>query len=157
MTFTFKKQNPKLIIGIFTRTTNEGLKCQDDIPPLWEKFFGEHLVSKIPNRLNQNLYAVYTAYEGDYTKPYTYLLGCEVSSLDKIPEGMMGIEIPSSQYASFPVQGDFPLSLLEAWQEIWDENLKRSYTFDFEVYPPDFDPRSHSDLEIYIAVPGDSA
>ena len=42
--------------------------------------------------MNQNLLAVYTDYEGDYTKPFTYMIGCEVSNLSTIPEGMRGIE-----------------------------------------------------------------
>jgi predicted transcriptional regulator YdeE len=53
-------------------------------------------------------------YEGDYTKPYSWILGCEVSSLDEIPEGLVGKVIPESKYAVFTTQGEFPQGLIAA-------------------------------------------
>jgi hypothetical protein len=72
-------------------------------------------------------------YEGDYTKPYSWILGCEVSSLDEIPEGLVGKVIPESKYAVFTTQGEFPQGLIAAWQAVWKSNLLRSYTSDFEL------------------------
>lgn len=144
---TTKKQ---FFIGIPIRTSN-ALFLQE-APALWDKFYKENVSEKIPNRLNQNLIALYTDYESDYTKPYTYLLGCLVSSLDKIPDGMRGIEIPASPYTVFDVKGEFPESMMDAWKNIWSSSMKRSYTIDYEVYPSNFNPQGKPEIKIYIAL-----
>jgi predicted transcriptional regulator YdeE len=110
------------------------------------------VLEKIPNKLNNTVFAVYTDYEGDYTMPYTYILGCEVSTLDVIPEGMTGKAIPEAKYAVFTSEGPYPQSLGAAWQAIWKTPLKRAYTDDFEVYPPDFNPQTNPAVKIYIAL-----
>jgi predicted transcriptional regulator YdeE len=57
------------VIGISVRTTNENRQATKDIPFLWKKFFEENISSKIPNKLSDDLYCVYTHYEKDHTKP----------------------------------------------------------------------------------------
>ena len=52
------------IIGISTVTTNESMV---DIENLWGKFWGENTADKIPNKVGDEFYAVYTDYESDYT------------------------------------------------------------------------------------------
>ena len=140
----------KFVIGVPLRTSNA--TCIKEMPPFWEKFNREHTAKKIPNRKNHDLLAVYTDYEGDYTKSYTYVIGCEVSSLDSIPEGMVGIEIPASTYAVFTAKGDFPQSMGQAWVSIWNTALKRTYTQDIEVYSADFNPQNKPDVKIYISI-----
>ena len=66
------------------RTSNEHF--YKEALPLWMKLYRDK--GKIPNRINKEMVAVYTDYESDQTKPFTYLVGCEVSSLDQIPEGL---------------------------------------------------------------------
>ena len=104
--------------------------------------------------MNQDLLVVYTDYEGDYTKPFTYLIGCEVSNLNTIPDGMMGVELEASSYAVFTAKGAFPQSMMQAWQSIWASNVKRLYTSDFEIYRPDFNPQNNPEVKIFIAIDG---
>jgi predicted transcriptional regulator YdeE len=99
-----------------------------------------------------DIFALYTQYEEDYTKPYTYVLGCEVSSLDQIPKGMMGIEISPTPYAVFTARGAFPASLGSTWQSIWETPIERAYSVDFEIYPPTFHPESNPEVKVFIAV-----
>ena len=60
---------PFKIIGISVRTTNENGQAMKDIPFLWNKFFEENIKDKIPNRLTDDLYCVYTHYEKDRNPP----------------------------------------------------------------------------------------
>ena len=53
------------IIGIETRTTNQNGQAMKDIGGLWNRFFSENIISKIPNAVNSNVYAIYTDYESD--------------------------------------------------------------------------------------------
>lgn len=152
MNCTFEKQKQKFFIGLELRTNNE--ECSVTMPAHKEKFFKENIPAQIPNKINGNILALYTDYEGDYTKPYSWILGCEVSSLDEIPEGLVGKVIPESKYAVFTTQGAFPQGLIAAWQAVWKSNMLRSYTSDFEVYRPDFDPQKNPEVKLYIALQG---
>lgn len=145
-----KHQNEKLFIGLELRTNNE--ECSLAMPAHKDRFFNENIVGMIPNKSNGNILALYTDYEGDYTKPYSWILGCEVSSLDDIPEGLVGKVIPESKYAVYTTQGEFPQGLIAVWHEIWKSGLHRLYTSDFEVYRSDFDPQQNPQVQVYIAI-----
>jgi predicted transcriptional regulator YdeE len=140
------------IIGIEMKTSNQ--KAMNDIPQLWDKFFSEDVKNKIPNKLSEDIFAVYTEYEGDYTKPYTYILGCTVSSLVFIPNEMIGITIPTLQYEVLTVKGKMPEKVIEAWQYIWqpEVNAKRAYKTDFEVYGEKYGDLENSEVEICVSL-----
>ncbi len=148
----FVQQSEKLFIGLELRTSNEEMPSQ--VNAHWGRFYSEFL-HKIPNRVDGSVLALYTDYEGDYTKPFSYIVGCEVSSLDEIPEGMVGRVIPQSEYALFTTDGPFPKCMIDTWQKIWHaekSDIRRTYTNDFELYGPDFDPGKNPKVAIYIAV-----
>jgi predicted transcriptional regulator YdeE len=153
MNYTVEKQKKKFFIGLELRTNNE--KCSSEMPAHKERFFKENIPDKIPNKINGNILALYTDYEGDYTKPYSWLLGCEVSNLDEIPAGLVGKVIPEFKYAVFTTQGEFPQGVIAVWQAVWKSNLPRSYTSDFEVYRSDFNPQKNPEVKVYIAVEGE--
>lgn len=150
MNYTIEHQERKFFIGLELKTNND--ECSSTMPAHKERFFKENTLLKIPNKVNSAIVALYTDYEGDYTKPYSWILGCEVSSLDEVPEGLVGKIISESNYAVFTTQGEFPQGLIAAWQAVWTSNLDRSYTSDFEVYRSDFDPQKNPEVKIYIAI-----
>lgn len=150
MNYTIEKQKKKFFIGLELRTNNE--ECSSTMPAHKERFFKENILAKIPNKVNGNMLALYTDYEGDYTKPYSWILGCEVSSLDEVPEGLVGKVIPASKYAVYTTEGAFPQGLIAAWQAVWKSELHRSYTSDFELYRPDFNPEKNPEVKLYIAI-----
>lgn len=145
-----ENQEEKLFIGLELRTNND--ECSKTMPLHKERFFKEDILLKIPNKINGDILALYTDYEGDYTQPYSWILGCEVSTLDEVPLGLVGKTIPASKYAVFTTEGEFPKGLVMVWKDIWQSNLPRSYTADFEVYSQDFDPRQNPEVKVYIAV-----
>ncbi len=148
--YTLEQQGEKFFIGLELRTNNQ--ECSSAMPTHKERFFGENILAKIPNKVNGDIFALYTDYEGDYTKPYSWILGCEVSSLDNVPIGLVAKVIPQSKYAVFTTQGDFPQGLIAAWQAIWKSDLSRSYTSDFELYRSDFNPQTNPEVKVYIAI-----
>lgn len=123
------------IIGISVRTTNENEQAMKDIPAQWAKFMGEGIAEKIPNRVDHENIAMYTNYAGDYSQPYDMILGCRVSSLDDVPAGMVGKEVPATEYAKFEAKGDLTgPGVAEVWYSIWEAPIGRAYIADFEVY-----------------------
>lgn len=141
------------IIGISVRTINEGEKAKTDIGELWRKFMSENMLEKIPNVIDETIYAVYTDYESDHTKPYTTILGYKVSALDKIPEGMVGKKIEQTAYNKFIAKGDLTdNAVIDEWMKIWNMDLDRKYTADFETYGEKAADPKNGEAEIYIAI-----
>ena len=73
----------------------------EDIGNLWLQFHNERLFDKIPYKLNNDIYSIYTDYKSDYTEDYTTIIGLQVNSLDNIPEGLIGREFPADNFIKF--------------------------------------------------------
>lgn len=141
------------VVGISVRTTNENGQSNQDLQTLWKRFFPEGILDKIPNKVDSNIYCVYTDYEKDHTKPYTTILGCKVTDLKNIPEGMVGKEVPASSYAAFLAKGDIHKGMVyQMWDTIWKTHLNRKYTADFEVYDERSMNPDKAEVEIFVAV-----
>ncbi|NJB72230.1 putative transcriptional regulator YdeE [Saonia flava] len=141
------------VIGISVRTTNENGQAKKDIGNLWSEFMSKNIVTKIPNVLDETIYAVYTDYDKDHTKPYTTILGYKVWSLDTIPEGMVGKEIEPATYTKFTAKGDLTDNAVkDEWDKIWNTDLNRTYISDFEVYGKKAIDPTHGEADIYIGV-----
>ncbi len=136
------------IVGLALTTSN--LSAAYEIPPFWDQIRDSNVLSLIPNKVSENIYGLYTDYEGDHTASYTLVVGCEVSSVGKIPDEMIVKTVPSANYAVFTAKGHYPQSVYEAWLSIWNLNLPRSYSGDFELYGEKF--QKDSEVDIYIAV-----
>ena len=141
------------IIGIAIRTTNENGQSQTDIPKLWEQFMSNNTVNKIPNKMDDTLYALYTAYEKDHSKPYTTIIGCKVENLTSIPTGMVGQSFEGGEYVKFVSKGDVTKgAIYQTWEDIWKANLPRVYTTDFEIYGEKAKNYTNAEVDIMIAV-----
>ncbi len=141
------------VIGISVRTTNENGKAAEDIPQLWNKFLSENILEKIPNKVNSNIYSIYTDYEGDYMKPYTTILACEVSSFDEVPEGMVAKTIGGGNYKKYVAKGNLKENIVyNAWLKIWEDKIDRAYTSDFEVYGAKAQNQEDAEIDIFVGV-----
>jgi len=143
------------VIGISVRTSNLDGKAMQDIPAIWQKFMGENIMSKIPNKVNNDIYAVYTKYDGDHNKPYTMVLGCKVSSTEEIPEGMISHEIATGEYKQFTAKGNLEQGVVyQEWKKIWEleSELNRAYTSDLEIYGAKSQNPADAEVDIFIAV-----
>ncbi|WP_250253459.1 GyrI-like domain-containing protein [Chryseobacterium sp. Marseille-Q3244] len=147
------KIEPFKVIGIAVRTTNENEQAAKDIPVLWEKLMQENILEKIPNKIDNTVYSIYTEYEKDHTKPYTTLLGCKVENLDHIPEGMIGKSFEGGNYVKFMAKGNLAEGLvINEWFKIWNMDLDRMFTADFEMYGEKAQNPADAEIDILIAV-----
>ncbi len=142
-----------LIIGIAVRTTNENNQSAVDIPNLWNKFHNQQIKMQVPNLVNDNIYAIYTDYESDFTASYTTIIGYQVHTLANIPVGMVAHTIPSGSYTKIVAQGNLMDNIvLNEWIKIWNTpDLHRAYTSDFEVYGPKAQDPNQAEVEIYLS------
>lgn len=142
------------IIGITMETTNENGQASKDLGVLWERFFSENIPDKISNKESEEIYAIYTDYESDFTGKYTAIIGQKVTTLKTIPKGCAGREFREDTYRKFTAKGAMPSAIVEIWKDIWEKDkvLQRKYTADFEVYGAKSQNGDNSEVEIYIAV-----
>ncbi|MFK7814251.1 MAG: GyrI-like domain-containing protein [Maribacter sp.] len=148
-----QKIKPFQIIGISIRTSNENSQAASDIGSLWAKFMTENVLQKVPNKISDDIFSIYTNYESDHTKPYDTILGCKVSSLDVIPEGMVGQSFEGGTFAKFISKGDLAKGVVyNTWTEIWNTDLDRLYTADFEVYGKNAQNPSDAEVDIFVAI-----
>ncbi len=141
------------VIGIAVKTTNENGQSGTDIPALWSRFLSERIFDKIPNKIDQTIFCIYTDYEKDYTRPYTTILGCKVANLEIIPDGMVGKTFETGNYTQRTAKGSILQGVVfEEWVKIWQSDIPRAYTADFEMYGEKAQNPEDAEVDILIAV-----
>lgn len=135
----------KIIVGVSAITGNSDPEMGIIIGGLWEKLYQGGIHSIIKNKLNEYAIGLYSDYTDD---TYCVTAGNEVSKVENTDLSIK--TIPAGRYAKFSVHGHMEKAVANAWKEIWQINLDRSYTGDFEEYlNVDFE---HCDIDIYIAL-----
>jgi len=144
---------PFQIIGISVRTSNQDNQAATDIPALWNQFISESTMEKIPNKIDSEVYSIYTNYEGDHTQPYDTILGCKVSTLKDIPKGMIGQAFEGGKVAKFTSKGNLEDNIIyKTWLDIWNADLDRTFTADFEVHGAKSMDRTNAEVDIFVAI-----
>jgi predicted transcriptional regulator YdeE len=133
------------------KTTNDNNQSSIDCGNLWQQFEKDRIIERIPDKLSDDIYAVYFGYEKDETAAFSYFIGCPVENNSDVPEGLTTLLIPAQSYLVFKAQGEMPVCMADTWSKIWSSEINRRFTFDFEVY----DERSHdwdnAEVDIYVA------
>ena len=144
---------PFKVIGISIRTTNENGQASKEIAELWNRFISENILTKIPNKVNNEIYSLYTNYESDHTKPYTAILGCRVENLDNIPNGMVGNSFDGGRYFKTTTKGDLMQGLIiSQWEKIFGMELDRTYYADFEIFGEKAQNPSKAEVDFYVGI-----
>jgi predicted transcriptional regulator YdeE len=133
------------------KTSNEKGQSSIDCGNLWRKFEAEDLVQSIPGRLGEAIYAVYFDYEGDFTHPFSYFIGCKVKLDTEVPPGLDGLQVPNQQYGKIVAKGIMPDCVANSWKEIWSSQLNRAYQYDFEIYDERSKDWTNAEVEIFIS------
>ncbi|WP_368489750.1 GyrI-like domain-containing protein [Clostridium sp. BJN0013] len=153
MDFKIVEKSRILLVGKEIRTSNKDEDCSIKIQTLWKEFSEKKLGDAVHNKLNSDeILGVYTDYENKEFGYYSFVVGFEVSNGDDIPEGMVLKIIPPSKYCVITAKGKMPESIGKAWQYIWNADIKRSYTGDFELYDKRYNDNENPEVDIYVAV-----
>ena len=151
MNYEIVELEEKWISGVSIKTTNQEGKSIQDIGITWQNLFNRGVYQKIQNKVNNKTIGLYTDYVKDYTKPYLFIAGFEVSQKTEM-EGVVSRMIPKGKYAKFVIEGDVQNLVGQAWQQIWSLDLKRKYTCDFEEYQNHLEDMHKQEIHIYIAL-----
>lgn len=145
----------KKIIGMAIRTTNENGQAANDIELLWQKFWKDETIHQLEQKVSNDIYAVYTNYETDFTGYYDTIIGYEVNTLTVVPEGLIGLVIEGGDYAEYVSKGKMPEAIFNTWLGIWADqefNSRRSYKADFTVHGEKYNDGPEAEVETYISV-----
>lgn len=132
-------------IGITTTPATEA----QDLAALWDRFFREHQIDRLPGFSDSTILSVYTNYQAD--GQYDAYVGCRMIDLATIPEGFTGLEIPGGTYHLYLARGPMPETVTKAWQLIRAEDSDRAYAFDWDIYGPKSQNGENSEVEIYVS------
>lgn len=134
------------------KTTNQNNQSDTDCGNLWQRFEQERILDFIPNKINNEIYAVYYAYEKDETAPFSYFIGCKVKANTTVPKNLYLLEIPSQNYCKVTAKGAMTGCITKAWEQIWSSNMNRKFGFDFEIYDERSHDWKHAEVDIFISM-----
>ena len=145
MKYEVVELNEKKVVGVSAVTSNSAPDMSAVIGGLWTKLYQGGVSEKIKNRVNEYAIGLYSDYSGDN---YMITVGNEVSAVEN--DGLAVKIIPAGRYAKFSVHGNMVTDVVKAWGEIWNMDLGRSFTADFEEYlNSDFE---NADIDIYVSL-----
>ncbi len=160
---TMKKIEPKiiirdqfLVIGPAICTTVENEENFKKIPLFWEETIGKNLLTKIPNRTDEGVcYGICMEMEEDH---FTYMIGCEVKSLNNIPDNMIGRIIPKASYAVFTARRPITKAVQDTTTYIYkswfpESGYEHASTPEFELYDERRMPENEDKAEVDIYIP----
>lgn len=127
-------------IGLKAKTNMAMEDSLGTIGQLWGKAMQQGIMMMIPNKVSNNMYGLYYDYDFGESQSFTVMVACRVSTLDSIPEGMVGHTIPASRFAVFTTpQGNMIEIVKDGWQYVWENWMQEnpnlaSFVCDFEEY-----------------------
>jgi predicted transcriptional regulator YdeE len=143
---------PFTVVGISQIVSNEKGQAAHAINGLWTRFYNESIVDLIPAKQGAEVYAVYSDYEGDHTKPYRITIGCRSEAMENILPSLHAVQVDANDYEIFTAAGEQPQALIETWQKIWDSATPRAFNTDFEIYGPRFFQAPLHEVLVYIGI-----
>lgn len=154
------RQDEVVVIGIQARTTaDKEMSGQGIIGGMWQKFMQEGVLGKIPNKADQNVYAIYTDFSNKRFGEYSVVIGARVTDKSKVPAGMVAVTIPAGKYAVFQSEAGPAWQVIPAaWLKIADAEDKgslgytRTYVADFELYSGQSMDPQNMQAELYVGV-----
>jgi len=148
-----KEKGEFKVVGLEIETTVQ--ECMNNNPhtKLWEEFMKQ--VWKIKNRAGPEFYGVCISINEKECK-FKSIACVEVSSLDNIPEGMVGEIVPASKYAVYEHKGKIS-GISDTYAKLYEEEMPKSGLKQKEVWLEVYDERykhesDDSIMEIWCSV-----
>lgn len=140
----------KIVAGFSARTNNASPDMTNVIGGLWQRLYSQDGYSNIQNKANRKAIGMYTEYSSDEKGDYTAAVGCEVTEVFESSNGIEFRKIPAGRYAKFIVRGNMVKAVNDFWLGLWNMELDRAFSCDFEEYQ-NADP-DNAEIHIYIGL-----
>lgn len=149
---------PMHLIGLSVDTTEK--RIYRDVPRLGQVY--QKRKSEIPNKRHPWVFAAVSQGYDPVTGSLTYTMGDVVTSLESIPAGLIGFDIPAGKYAVFPVRPrnrlGWPFAIGDAKRYIYTVWLPQSgyepagTIDDFEYHDARSTDKRHPEIDLYVAI-----
>jgi predicted transcriptional regulator YdeE len=153
-------ERPILIIGMGMDTDMR--KIYRDVPDLGKRFREYKQTQEVPAKKRPWAFAAVSKDFNNATGCFSYIMGDVVTSLEKIPEGLVAFEIPAIKYAIFPVRpkNRFGWGLAIANTKryaynVWLPNSEydaAGVIDDFELHDERSTSKSNPEIDLYVAI-----
>ena len=144
------------VVGVSQMITAGPDGASEQINDLWQHFFESQIGHVLEQRKDDIVYAVYSDYQGDFSKPYRLTIGFKMEdggTAQKLSPGLLHhTQIKTADYAMMAAAGEQPKALIETWTAIWQSDLPRRYETDFEVYGPNFFKEGLHEILVCVGV-----
>lgn len=147
MNYEIVNLEAKTLVGLTARTGNTDPDCKKIIGSLWQEFMGKGIGESLKNKSNDYYIGLYSDYDFE-NMTYDVTIGAEVTENGNTQ--LSTKSIPAGKYARFKIKGDVVKDVANAWEEIWQMPLERTFTGDFEEYISNVD--DVAEIYIYIAL-----
>jgi len=128
------------VAGITVRTSNEreADPAQARIGALWGRWFEGGCGAQVPGAIDpERVYGVYSGYDRagpDGIGSYDLTIGVAVPADATPPAPLVVRTIPPGRFARFEARGPMPGAIVATWERIWQTDLPRAFTADYELY-----------------------
>ena len=144
MEILYKK--PFLIVGYRIETNWSNLFLE--IPRTWKKLY--HQSTKIKNKIDNRFFEISLEKKDEI---YTEILCAEVSEIESIPEGMIGMTIPAQSYVNNKHYGSHN-KIVDSFREMYSWAKENGYStghfkIDYGYFQKEKEPIDHS---LYIKI-----
>lgn len=149
-------QKEMILVGMktcFYSSDSEKNNIANKLPALWDAFLPR--LDEVKNTIQGAGYGVIQQTK-EKTDLLEYYAAVQVAELDTLPEGMVSVVIPETQYASFVHKGHVQTLdntvnyIYSSW--LMQSQYRHSYGADLEIYGDGYIPDS-DDSEIFYAIP----
>ena len=151
------RQSAFSVAGIEARTNNAKEATADGvIGKQWQKFFQDGVLQKISNKVDGNIYAVYSDYASDRNGEYSLTIGAKVSDGSQAPPGLVLKIVAAGNYTVVTSEkGPLAKVVVAAWQRVWAmedkrELAPRAFKTDYELYHQAAADPQNSQADLYI-------
>ncbi len=150
MTYEIVNLEEKTVVGVTAKTNNQSPDMGQVIGGLWDKFYQPEVYSQIPGKVSDKALGIYTDYEADEKADYSVVVAYETDGSKDIPADTVMRTIPAGRYAKFIVKGHMQRAVAEFWGKLWEMNLPRAFSYDFEEYQNA--DMEQAEIHIYISL-----
>ncbi|WP_143960753.1 GyrI-like domain-containing protein [Litoribacter populi] len=125
---------------------------EDTCGKVWRKFIMEKVSGRIPNKIDDKVYAVYFDYPEINAKKASYLVGSKVSADTEVPKGMKCLTVEGGTYLKVTTTDKVPECHTDTWKTIWASHMARTFKTDFEVYDTDIQHWRSANMDVFIGI-----
>jgi predicted transcriptional regulator YdeE len=94
------------VAGYKITTNNKEAAEKGTIGYAWEHFFEKGIFDRVPNKMDERIYVVYTNFakgfaEDNMNTNYDVIIGCKTSDTEGLAKWLNEVEVPEQNYAKY--------------------------------------------------------